>query len=454
MRQEFIGTEGKVLLDTVRRLYRREARSALRKVLQKIHPAELAWMFRHLTARERLEIFDMIKEPQIVGDFLSELDESLRLDLICTLQPKRIAEVVTPMSTDDQADLLDTLPDELREQVLALMKREDAAEVEELLQYDPDTAGGIMSPDFLAMREDLKVGEAIQQVQKLSEEAEMAFYVYVLDETEKLKGVLSLRQLLMNTAGKQLANIMESDVVAVTPETDQEEVAHIASRYNIMAVPVVDHDGLLLGIVTVDDIIDVIREEATEDFLQMVGAGKDREILLKPALQNALTRLPWLLASWVGGILAMFVITSFEEELAKVVILAGFIPVIIGMGGNIGTQSSTLTIRGLATGRVNVNRSGSFIAKQFGVGVLLGVFFGVLLGLLAWVFGDSRLGGVVGIAICATMLLSTLLGTLVPIVLRRMDVDPAVATGPFVTTSVDVFGVLIYFLLAKSLLGL
>jgi magnesium transporter len=150
----------------------------------------------------------------------------------------------------------------------------------------------------------------------------------------------------------------------------------------------------------------------------------------------------------------MFVITSFEEELAKVVILAGFIPVIIGMGGNIGTQSSTLTIRGLATGRVNVNRSGSFIAKQFGVGVLLGVFFGVLLGLLAWVFGDSRLGGVVGIAICATMLLSTLLGTLVPIVLRRMDVDPAVATGPFVTTSVDVFGVLIYFLLAKSLLGL
>jgi magnesium transporter len=290
MRQEFIGTEGKVLLDTVRRLYRREARSALRKVLQKIHPAELAWMFRHLTARERLEIFDMIKEPQIVGDFLSELDESLRLDLICTLQPKRIAEVVTPMSTDDQADLLDTLPDELREQVLALMKREDAAEVEELLQYDPDTAGGIMSPDFLAMREDLKVGEAIQQVQKLSEEAEMAFYVYVLDETEKLKGVLSLRQLLMNTAGKQLANIMESDVVAVTPETDQEEVAHIASRYNIMAVPVVDHDGLLLGIVTVDDIIDVIREEATEDFLQMVGWVAFWLCLSSPALRKSWPR--------------------------------------------------------------------------------------------------------------------------------------------------------------------
>ncbi|GAH08054.1 unnamed protein product, partial [marine sediment metagenome] len=161
----------------------------------------------------------------------------------------------------------------------------------------------------------------------------------MVDENNKLQGVLSLRQLLMNAANKQLSNIMETDVVAVVPETDQEEVAHIVSRYNIMAVPVVDHEGVILGIVTVDDIVDVIREEATEDFLRMVGAGKDREILLKPVLQNALTRLPWLVASWVGGILAMFVISSFEEELAKVIILAGFIPVIIGMGGNIGTQS-------------------------------------------------------------------------------------------------------------------
>ncbi len=454
MRQEFIGTEGLVLLDTVRRLYRRKARSALGKVLTKIHPAELAWMFRHLTSRERQDIFEMLKEPERVGDFLSELDESLRLELISALPPRRIADVITPMSPDDQADLLDGLPEELREQVMALMKKEDAAEVEELLQYEPDSAGGIMSPDFLAMNESLKVTEAIQQVQQLSEEAEMAFYVYVLDEENRLKGVLSLRQLLMNAANKRLSTIMEMDVVTVTPETDQEKVAHIVSRYNIMAVPVVDHDGVMLGIVTVDDIVDVIREEATEDFLQMVGAGKDREILLKPVLQNALTRLPWLVAAWVGGILAMFVISSFEEELAKVIILAGFIPVIIGMGGNIGTQSSTITIRGLVTGRVNIKHTWGFIGKQLRVGLLLGVFFGLLLGALAWIFEDIRFGGVVALAICATMFLSALLGTLVPIILRRLDIDPAVATGPFVTTSADVLGVLIYFFLAKSLLAL
>lgn len=454
MRQEFIGTEGRVLLDTVRRLYRRQARSALSKVLVKIHPAELAWIFRHLTAKERREIFEVLKDPEIIGEFLSELDDSIRLDLISMLSPKRITEVVTTMSTDDQADVLDALPDELREQVLALMKKEDAAEVEELLQYDPDTAGGIMSPDFLAMNEEMTAGEAIQLVQKLSEEAEMAFYIYAVDEEGKLKGILSLRQLLMNAASKKLASIMETDVIVVSPETDQEEVAHIVSRYNIMAVPVVDLNGVMLGIVTVDDIMDVVREEATEDFLQMVGAGKDREILLKPVWQNVLTRLPWLIASWAGGILAMLVIKNFEAELAKVVILAGFIPVIIGMGGNIGTQSSTLTIRGLATGRVNINQTWGFVAKQLRIGLLLGIFFGLLLGLMAWVFGDTRLGLVVALAISTTMLLSTMIGTLIPMILRRLDVDPAIATGPFVTTSADVLGVLIYFILAKSLLGL
>ncbi len=454
MRKEFIGTEGIVLLDTVRRLYRRKAWSALGRVLKKIHPAELSWIFRHLTARERQVIFGMLKEPEQIGEFLSELDESIRLELVSSLSPEGISEMIASMSSDDVADLLDTLDERLRQKVLALMNKEDAAEVEDLLQYETDTAGGIMSPDFLAMNESLKVSEAITQVQKLSEEAEMAFYIYVVDGAGKLQGVLSLRQLLMNSSTKQLAGIMETDVVAVSPETDQEEVAHIVSRYNIMAVPVVDHDGVILGIVTVDDILDVIREEATEDFLRMVGAGKDREILLKPVMQNVWTRLPWLAASWLGGILAMLVISSFEEELSKVLILAGFIPVIIGMGGNIGTQSSTITIRGLATGRINIEHAWNFIGKQLRVGLILGLIFGVMLGLLGWAYGEPRLGTVVALAIGATMFISALLGTLVPVVLRRLDVDPAVATGPFVTTTTDVLGVLIYFLLAKSLLAL
>ncbi len=455
MRTEFIGTEGFILLDTVRRLYRRQARAALAKVVTKIHPGELAWIFRHLTEKERQEIFKIIIDADSIGDIVSELDQSIRVDLLSPLEPGQLADVITRMPPDDQADLLDELPEELRDQVLERMKKEDAAEVSELLQYESDTAGGIMSPDYLALSKEMLVSEAVQTVQQLSEEAEMAFYLYIVDEQQKLQGVVSLRQLLMNDPGKQLGTIMETDVVAVSMETDQEQVAQIVSRYNIMAVPVVDHEGTMLGIVTIDDIVDIIREEATEDFLRMVGAGKDREILLKSTTQNVLTRLPWLLASWVGGILAMWVISSFQNELAQVIILAGFIPVITGMGGNIGTQSSTITIRGLATGRININETRGFISKQLKVGLVLGVVFGLLLGGLTWIlYSDTRLGGVVALAILASMLMSTTLGTLVPIVLRRLDVDPAVATGPFVTTTTDVLGVTIYFLLAKNLLAL
>jgi magnesium transporter len=455
VRKEFIGTEGFVLLDTVRRLYRRKAWTALSRVIIKLHAAELAWIFRHLRPNERHTIFNLLRDPSLIGDFFSELDESIRTELLVSLSPKRIADVAATMSSDDLADLLDNLDEANRSEVLALMDQGDAEEVQELLQYEADSAGGVMSTEYIAMPGTLKVSEAITRVRQFSEEAEMSFYLYVLDEEEHLHGVVSLRHLLMNPAEDELSSIMETDVIAVSMETDQEEVAQIVSRYNIMAVPVIDHDGIMLGIVTIDDVVDIIREEATEDFLQMVGAGKDREILLKPIKQNVVTRLPWLAASWLGGILAMTVISSFQVELAKVIVLAGFIPVITGMGGNIGTQSSILTIRGLATGRVNVNLAGQFILKQLGVGLMLGGIFGILLGLLAWGFyGTMKLGCVVALAIMASMFMSTLLGTFVPITLSRLDVDPAVATGPFVTTTTDVLGVLIYFLLAKTLLGL
>ena len=455
MRAEFIGTEGRVLLDTVRRLYRRNAWGALSKALSKIHPGELAWIFRHLTGKERREIFAILLQSENIGDFISELDRSIQVELFLPLEPPAMAQVISSMSPDDQADLLEELPEDIREQVLKKMEREDAAEVQELLQYGPETAGGIMSPDFMAVTGEMKVSEAIEKVQQLSEEAEMAFYLYVVDDRQKLQGVVSLRQLLMNSADKQLDAIMETDVVAVSMETDQEQVAQIVSRYNILAIPVIDHDDVMLGIVTIDDIVDVIREEATEDFLRMVGAGKDREILLKSTMQNALTRLPWLLASWIGGVLAMSVISSFSAELSQVILLAGFIPVITGMGGNIGTQSSTITIRGLATGRININETGKYISKQIKVGLLLGGLFGVMLGLLTWLlYANVQLGLVVALAIGASMLISTLLGTIVPIILRRLDVDPAVSTGPFVTTTTDVFGVTIYFMLAKELLAL
>jgi len=326
-----------------------------------------------------------------------------------------------------------------------------------VMQYHPETAGGLMSPDFMALDEELTVGDAIKKVQERSEEKEMAFYLYITHGDEgQLSGVLSLRELLMHPPYRQLSNIMNPKVIAVSTDTDQEEVAHIVSQYNILAVPVVDPSYNLIGIVTVDDVIDVIREEATEDFLQMAGAGKDREILLKSTMDNALTRAPWLFASWIGGILAAVVISLFEHELQKVLALAAFIPIVMGMGGNIGTQSSTIVVRGIATGRININELAKVVFKEMKVGVILGTFYGLILGIVAhFTYGQPiQLGLVVGLAVLFAMTLAASVGTFVPLILKRFDIDAAVATGPFVTTSIDIIGVFAYFLIAKTLMNL
>jgi magnesium transporter len=336
------------------------------------------------------------------------------------------------------------------------MEKEDREEVDELLQYDSESAGGLMSPDFMALDEELSAGDAIKKVQKRSEEKEMVFYLYITHGEGQLSGVVSLRELLMHPPYRPLKNIMNTNVISVSTDTDQEEVAHVISQYNILAVPVVDSTYTLVGIVTVDDIIDVIREEATEDFLQMAGAGKDREILLKSTLDNALIRAPWLFASWIGGVMAMFIITYFETELQKVLALAAFIPIVLGMGGNIATQSSTIVIRGITTGRVNMKQLSKVVFKEMRVGCILGSLYGLFLGILAF-FGHAdpaTLGLVVGLSVLFVMAMASTVGTIIPLVLKRMDIDAAVATGPFVTTAIDILGVLTYFMVAKFLLGL
>ncbi len=449
-----IGSEGKVLLDTLRRLHRRGGLGHCLKVIKKTHPADLAWVFRSLSSGERADLFQLIAQVDFVGDFLSELDEAIMLDMVVGLSPKFLANIVTKMAPDDAADLLEAIPDETAKDIRAHMETEDRQEVEELLKYDPETAGGIMSPDFMYLDEDLSVEEAIEKVQKRSEEKEMVFYLYITHGDGQLSGVMSLRDLLLHPPHRQLKNIMNSTVITVTTDTDQEEVAHVASQYNLLAVPVVDASFQLVGIVTVDDIIDVIREEATEDFLQMAGAGKDREILLKSTLESAFIRAPWLFASLLGGVCAMVIITSFETELKQVLALASFIPVVIGMGGNIATQSSTIIVRGIATGRINLQEFIKVIFKEFQVGLILGLVYGLLLGTLGWLgySEPSRLGLVVGLSVFFVMIMSATVGTLVPLVLKRFNVDAAVATGPFVTTSIDILGVYMFFMVAKLLL--
>ncbi len=443
-----------ILLDTLRRLNRRGAAANLRKILHKTHPADLATIFRYFTEQERRAIFPLIIDKHHAAEALSEMDDSLRVELINQLTREQVIELFSEMATDDLADVLGLLPDGLSNEIVSLMEPESTEELESIMGYPEDTAGGIMIPEAFALHEETTAAEAIEILQH-SEQGEMVFYVYIVDDDRHLQGVCSLRQLLLVPPQTELSELMTSQVVSVLPETDQEEVARLVGRYNILAIPVVDQDDHLLGIVTVDDIIDVIREEATEDFLQMAGAGRDREILLKSTIEESKLRFPWLFATWVGGVIASLIVDSFADIRQRILALAAFMPIIIGMGGNIGTQSATIVIRGLATGRVNIRDAWKVIFKEVKVGLILGVSYGIGLTILVDVLYPSSgimVGLVVGLGICAVMIISTLVGTFAPILLDRMKIDPAIATGPFVTTSIDILGLLVYFTIAVLLL--
>ena len=445
-----------ILRDTYRRLLRRQARTNLIKLTSKTHPADLATVFRYFSDEEQIEIFSLMNENEHTAEFLSELDDALVNDLLSNETLERIAAIIKRAPTNDQSGILNALGQEKAQAVLELLELEEQEEIAEIMGYPEDSAGALMNTEVFTLHEGITAGDAIKTLQD-QEEAEMVFYLYITDDDDRLVGVISLRTLTTTPSTTTLKDIMIKNVHSIRPETDQEDVARIVAQYNFLAVPVIDPDSHLLGIVTVDDVVDVIREEATEDFLQMAGAGKDREILLKSSWENAKTRLPWLFASWIGGIIAASLIGIFENMLENIIALAAFIPVILGMGGNIATQSSTIIVRGMATGRVNFGGEIKLIIKEMKVGLMLGILYGILLGIFANLsFSDApdSLGIVVGLSICVSMIVAATVGTVIPLILRKMDIDPAVATGPFVTTIIDILGVLFYFLIAGLFLSL
>ena len=454
MRKEMFKHEITILRDTFRRLLRRHAQTNLKKLINKTHPADLAIVFRYFNDEEQNQVFDLMKNNNHTLEFLIELDETIIEKLLNIEKPERIVDLIQNASTNDQSYILGALEKTKAESVTDLLKKEELEEIEEIMGYPEDSAGSLMETDIFTLYQDTTCGEALKTLQD-QKDAEMVFYLYITNEDDSLVGVASLRALATTPTDTMLKHIMVKKVHYVRPETDQEDVAQIVAQYNYLAVPVVDDDNKLIGIVTVDDVVDVIREEATEDFLQMAGAGKDREILLKSTWENAKVRLPWLFASWMGGIIAASVIGTYEYMLESIVALAAFIPIIIGMGGNIGTQSSTIIVRGMATGRIEIGSELSVLIKEIKVGLLLGILYGIMLGLFAnfkFIETDPMLGVVVGLSICCSMLLAVTVGTFTPLILRKLDVDPAVATSPFVTTSIDILGVLLYFLIAGYLL--
>jgi magnesium transporter len=427
------------------------------RALARLDDVQIAGYLDNFEPREQDLVFQALpsdRRPNVLASMRYEV----AAELINRLAPEEAAGLLDNLQADDAADILGRVDEAKLRQILARFDVEDAHELEELLAYGERTAGGIMSPDVFSIHHDVTIAEATRMVQTATDLPQHVHYLYVVDEHDRLVGVIGLRQLVRSKPDMPIHAVMETELVYVTADTDQEKVAELASRYDLVGIPVVDDQRRLLGVVTIDDIVDVLREEATEDILKMAGAG---QMLVETRSFGASfrARMPWLLAAALGGLLVATSLQGFESALQAVPALALFMPVVAGMGGNVGTQSSTIVVRGIAVGYVELNRLGRLILREIALGASLGALYGVLIAAAAPLLGVTasdpfNLGLVITLGMMGSMIIAAAVGTSVPLLMNRLNIDPAVSTGPFVTTSVDILGLLFYFWLATILLGI
>lgn len=443
------------LAETIERFLSRGARADLSRLLGRLRPGDAAVLLADLEASRQLELFEILAAdfPDAAGELLSEMAPGQRLDLLERLPPEKTADLLQRIPVDDAVYVLEALPAALHDRVLELADLGGLAAVESHLGFREGSAGRIMDTELFALPESETVQTAIGAIQQ-KRDLDMIFYLYVVDRDGHLVGVTSLRQLLLSRPAQTLGEIMQRSVLKVNVETDQEEVAALAARYDLLAVPVVDDQNRLAGIVTVDDIIDVVKEEATEDLFKMAGTSEGEILYEERSWRVAGLRLPSLLLSGVGLLATGVLLELYQLRMSGALYLLAFVPLIMGLGGSIGHQSTTLAVRGLASGELGgASRLIEFLARQAKAATLLGVACGVLVGAVAWILeGSPRLGLVVGLSLLLSMLLAASMGALLPAALARLGFDPAVASGPVLQAVHDITGIVVFFSLAAALL--
>ncbi len=419
------------------------------------HPGDLLDLIEDLGIEQKAALMQKLSETDAALIF-QEMEDFEQAEILRLLDRGRAKAILMNLASDDAADLIGELSPEEAEEMLDMIKEEEEpVDFGELLKYPEESAGGIMTTELISLPEDIPVEEAIARLRDIAPVAETIYYVYVVDESGRLIGVISLRELIAASDGTLVKEVMRRNVISVNAQLDQEEVARVVSKYDLLAVPVVDDQERLLGIITVDDVIDVMEQEATEDIYRLAGAGEvvGMELTEAPVSKVVRLRLPWLLISMFGGFISGSVIGGYESTLEAIVILAVFIPVIMDMGGNVGTQSLTIFVRGLATGQIDRSEAWPYFFREIRIGLTLGAISGAIISVAAFLWqGNPYLGLVVGFSMLATISVAALIGTLVPLVCSMVNIDPAITAGPFVTTIKDVTGLLIYFFIATSFL--
>ena len=423
-----------------------------RRNLAALHPADLADLMELLSQEERTELFALLDRDH-AGEVLLEVDEATRGEMLEELDAPELAEVVETMPPDEAADIVGDLSDERSEEVLEELPADASEQIEDILEYDEESAGGIMTPVLFRAQEDMTVGRAIGLIQSHEIDDEAAFYLYVVGSEDRLVGVVPLRKLVTSRPSTLLSTILDTEVESVPVDADQEDIADAFRKYDHLAMPVVDQQGRLLGQVTVDEVVDVIMEEATEDVYKMAGTD-DAELATHSVFRVARIRIAWLFVCLAGTMFAGAVIRMFEATLAEMLGLMAFVPAIMAMGGNSGVQTSTVMVRGLATGAVEPKRILRALFHEVRVALVMGVVCGATAGLIANVWlGEPTVGFVVGVSMFLGILIAASFGALLPVLINKSGGDPAVACGPLITTVNDVVSLLIYLGTATLLLA-
>ena len=443
------------MLEEVKVLLEERKFSKLKKYLEDLNSADIPSLFEELEEEELIIVYRLLeKEP--AAEVFSELDSDLQEKLISYLTDKELKDVIDELFMDDTVDLIEEMPANVVKRILKHINKEDRKTINELLRYPEDSAGSIMTTEFIDLKENMLVEEAFKEIKKDCVNTETIYSLYVLSLTRKIIGVIDLKTLLLANPKDKIRDIMDENVIKVNTHDDKEEVAKLFDKYNEYAIPVVDNEERLVGIVTIDDAIDVMQEEVEEDFEKMAAVMPSEDTYLKTSVfTHTKNRIIWLLVLMLSSAFTGMILTSYEEAFAALPLLVSFIPMIMGTGGNCGSQASTLVIRGMAVEEIKLKDFLKVIWKEARVGFLIGIGLFLVNAIRIYIqYKDLMLCLVLGLTLLGTVLIAKIIGAILPMIAKKLKQDPAIMAAPFITTIVDLCSMMIYFKIATMLLGL
>ena len=423
----------------------------LLNIITDLHPADIEAILNRLKPDKRKFLFNILP-PDLASDVLPELDDPVAEDVLEEVSEERLTSIIGAMDSDDAADFIAELDEDVKDRVLESLEDEVSDEVKELLVYDDDTAGGIMALEVIAMLETATVNETIEQIRERQEEVENLYNVWVVDNDYKYIGFISLTNLVLAKGNVKIKTIMEESPLSINVKEDQEEVAKFFNKYDLVSSPVVDDTGKLVGRITFDDIVDVMEEERSEDLARISGAP-DEEIREDSAFIISKARIPWLMVAFIGEIIAAYILSYFELDASQTIIIATFIPIVMAMGGASGQQASVTVVRGLAMGDIELHDTGKRLFKEFRISILNSTFFSVLLFTIVYFWYGVVFAIILGGSMFLVINNATVLGAVVPLMFKRLNIDPALAAAPLVSTSNDIIGLLIYLTITTIMLS-